>query len=91
MPAIHIIIKGKVQGVFFRATAREVAEELGIKGWIRNTDDGDVEAEVSGTDEQLQKFTNWCWKGSQRAVVTDVLLSEIEEQSFHDFKVIRGS
>jgi acylphosphatase len=91
MPTLHLIIKGKVQGVFFRATAREVAEELQVKGWIRNTEEGNVEAIVSGSDEQLQKFTTWCKKGPERAIVTDVIISKIEEQHFSEFKVIRGS
>ena len=41
MPTVHLLISGKVQGVFFRATAKDVADEIGITGWVKNTDEGD--------------------------------------------------
>ena len=59
MPTKRLLIKGKVQGVFYRATARDVAERIGITGWIKNTDEGDVEAMLTGTDDQLAEFTRW--------------------------------
>ena len=90
MPTIHLIIEGKVQGVFFRATARDVAEELGITGWIRNTEEGTVEATLSGAREQLNEFVKWSKKGPERAVVTDVKVTEKEEEKFESFRVIRG-
>lgn len=89
MPTKHLRIKGNVQGVFYRATAREIAEKLGITGWIRNTEDGDVEALVSGTDYQLNDFIAWCKQGPPRAVVTTVLVEDAEEQDFNEFTVIR--
>jgi acylphosphatase len=89
MPVVHLIIKGKVQGVFFRATAKNVADELGIKGWVKNTVEGDVEAMASGSQEQLGKFIAWCHKGPDRAAVTDVIVLEKEEQPFETFKIVR--
>ena len=90
MFTIHLLIKGKVQGVFYRATARSVANRLGITGWIRNTDDGDVEAVISGNGEITQHFIDWCWQGPEKAMVTDVQVREMPEQKFSDFKVMRN-
>ncbi len=86
----HLVIKGKVQGVFYRATARGVANKLGITGWIRNTENGDVEAVISGSRELLQHFIDWCWLGPEKAVVTEVKVNELPEQKFSDFKVVRN-
>lgn len=90
MKTIHLLIKGKVQGVFFRATAKKVAEELNIKGWIKNTEDGDVEAIVSGDEKQLEEFIQWCKQGPEKAEVQEVIVTPQEEITFNDFEVIRG-
>lgn len=90
MPTIHLLIKGKVQGVFYRASARDEAEKLGITGWIKNTPDGDVEALVSGDDEKLSRFVNWCKIGPRRARVYDVLSEPAAEQVFQQFLIVRG-
>jgi len=91
MPTNHIVIKGRVQGVFFRASAKEIADQLGLTGWVRNTEEGDVEALVTGTEDQVEKFITWCKKGPPRAVVTNVEVKDIpEENSFREFKVVRG-
>jgi acylphosphatase len=89
MPTLHLIIKGKVQGVFYRATAKDVADDLGIKGWIKNTEDDDVEAIVTGPDGQLKKFVDWCWEGPRRAEVRDVLVEQAEDKTFEQFEIIR--
>jgi acylphosphatase len=89
MPTNHILIKGKVQGVFFRATAKDVANELGLTGWIKNTKEGDVEATVSGDDQQLKKFIKWCKQGPDRAIVEEVIINQEEETTFKSFTVIR--
>ncbi len=89
MPTQHLLIKGKVQGVFFRATAREVAEKIGLTGWVKNTPTGDVEATVSGTDEQVDKFRSWCESGPERAKVEKVIAEKVPEKSFEKFTVIR--
>ena len=89
MPTRYLLIRGKVQGVFYRATAKEVAEKTGLTGWVKNTAEGHVEALVTGTEEQLQSFIKWCWKGPSRAVVTAVEVQEREEQNFRDFSIKR--
>ena len=89
MPTKRFLIKGKVQGVFYRATAKEVAEKLGLSGWIRNTDEGEVEAMATGTGEQLQAFANWCRKGPPRSRVTGIDETDAAEEAFTGFKIIR--
>lgn len=90
MPGIHLIIKGKVQGVFYRATAKDIADKLGIKGWVKNNPEGHVEILATGTEMQFEKFIQWCKQGPPKAVVTDVVVKPIEEQLFDSFKIMRG-
>jgi acylphosphatase len=90
MPALHLIIKGKVQGVFFRACAVEQANSRGIGGWVRNTPDGNVEVLAQGDGEALASFVKWCHKGPRAAKVISVEAQDVSEQSFDGFTVRRG-
>ena len=56
MPTVHLLIKGKVQGVFYRASAKEKAGGLKLTGWVKNTPAGDVEAVASSTEENVKEF-----------------------------------
>ena len=69
MPTIQLIIKGKVQGVFYRASAKEKAEDLGLTGWVKNTPEGYVEIMATGEMDVLERFITWCKKGPSRAFV----------------------
>ena len=89
MEAVHLLIKGKVQGVFYRASARDKANELGIKGWVKNTRDGDVEIVASGQKESLKNFIDWCHKGPRRAIVTGVTITVMETNNFQDFQILK--
>jgi acylphosphatase len=89
MSTVHLLIKGKVQGVFYRASAKEVADELQLTGWVKNTSEGDVEAMVTGSNEPLQQFISWCKQGPARAVVNDVQVTFKEEEQFDTFKIAR--
>jgi len=91
MPTVHLIIRGKVQGVFYRATAKEVADEMELTGWVKNTIEGNVEMVVTGSSGQLQKFIQWCKMGPANAIVTDVVVNDIKEESFQSFQIIRKS
>lgn len=71
----HLLITGKVQGVFYRASAKKIADELGIKGWIRNLPDGNVEALVEGEPAMLNRFIAWCHKGPDGAIVKEVFVT----------------
>lgn len=86
---VHLLIKGKVQGVFYRASARDVAEQLELKGWIRNTEDDDVEAVACGDPDQVKEFIEWCKKGPSRARVDKVIVTEKEDESFDSFRIVR--
>ena len=59
----HLIISGKVQGVWFRASTKQKAEQLGIAGWVKNTDNGRVEALIEGDEKQIQDMIKWCHQG----------------------------
>lgn len=90
MPTIHLLIKGEVQGVFFRVTAKKIADKFNVTGWIKNRKDDNVEAMVTGSQQQLEEFINWCKKGPEKAEVEDVIITKQQETSFNDFEVIRG-
>jgi acylphosphatase len=68
----HILVSGLVQGVFFRANAKRVADRLGLSGWIRNLADGRVEALVEGEEGAVEQFISWCRRGPPSARVEDV-------------------
>ena len=89
MVSKHILIKGRVQGVFFRVTAKEIADELSVKGWVRNTDEGDVEALAIGYNEDVEKFIDWCRRGPRKAVVSEVIVKDSEENNFTEFSIKR--
>ncbi|MBI4698577.1 MAG: acylphosphatase [Nitrospirae bacterium] len=69
---LHVLIRGYVQGVFFRASTQDMAERLGLTGWVRNLPDGNVEAVFEGTIDLLKQAAAWCSKGSPGSRVTYV-------------------
>ena len=87
METVHLVIKGKVQGVYYRASAKEKANELGIKGWIKNTPAGEVEVMAGGNKAQLEKFIDWCRQGPKHAEVTNVVVTVGEEENLNDFSI----
>lgn len=68
----HVVISGRVQGVFFRSETQRAAQRLGVSGWVRNRFDGTVEALFEGPQETVQKAVDWCWQGSPMSHVSDV-------------------
>jgi acylphosphatase len=89
MKTIRLIIKGKVQGVYYRASAKNVADLLGIKGWVKNRPDNNVEITATAADDVLQKFIRWCKQGPPRAVVEEVIVEELASEEFSGFKILR--
>lgn len=65
----HVLVSGRVQGVFFRSYTREKAKELGLKGWVRNLKDGRVEALFEGEKEKVEEAVDWCRRGPPHARV----------------------
>ena len=78
MKTLNIHITGRVQGVFFRATAQEEAEKLGITGWARNEPDGSVAILAQGDAAPLEVFLEWCHVGPTSAQVEHVEIEEVE-------------
>jgi acylphosphatase len=72
MAQAHLYISGFVQGVFFRARTREMAQSLGLTGWVRNLADGRVEAVFSGHKATIEKAIDWCRNGPPEANVAGV-------------------
>ena len=89
MKTVHLEITGKVQGVFFRATAKDIAKLHKITGWIKNTKDDKVEAVITGKDEDVEAFISWSRRGPQKARVQHVKVTEIDLKDFDSFEVIR--
>ena len=68
----HVFVSGTVQGVYYRASTREAARREGVDGWVRNLDDGRVEAVFEGARADVEAMVEWCHTGSDAAVVEDV-------------------
>ena len=87
MTRARVRIKGHVQGVFFRAEARARAESLGLAGWIRNAEDGSVEAVFEGDEERVRSMVDWCGRGPSGARVDDVEVEAEEPTGETGFSV----
>jgi acylphosphatase len=68
----HVYVSGQVQGVFFRDSTREKAEQLGLAGWVRNLPDGRVEALFEGPSARVREMVRWCKEGPSHAEVESV-------------------
>jgi acylphosphatase len=89
METVHLLISGKVQGVFFRDSSKKMAQTLNITGWIKNRDDQKVEAMISGEEKNLDIFVDWCKSGTERAEVKEVIVSKKEQTFFKKFDIKR--
>jgi acylphosphatase len=87
---VNIRVKGRVQGDFYRATARDVAESLQLKGFVRNEPDRTVYIEAEGEPDSVEQFIQWCRQGPPRAVVSDVEVTDGTVQSFSRFEIRRS-
>jgi acylphosphatase len=73
----HLIIKGYVQGVGYRATTSRKASQLKIKGWIKNLPNGSVEAIIEGDEEAVNELIKWCFRGPTKACVRDIQVKKM--------------
>lgn len=87
MKRLRIHVTGKVQGVFYRASAQAKAKELGLNGWVRNEADGSVLIEAEGQDQKLDKLVAWCQQGPGAAQVEGVHTEEIVPEGVNSFEV----
>lgn len=75
---VHVLIYGRVQGVWFRSSTKQKAEQLGLTGWVRNTHDGNVEAVFEGEEKLVKEMIEWCHRGPPLAEVENV---EVKKQN----------
>ena len=88
MKRVRVFISGRVQGVFFRAVTQHTAKGFNLSGWVRNVNDGRVEAVFEGADENVNEMLKWCHIGPPAARVEEVITEEepyIGE--FRDFSI----
>jgi acylphosphatase len=84
----HVLVSGKVQGVFFRQNTRRKAKARGVTGWVRNTIDGNVEAVFEGEEQAVNELVDYCRHGPSFAKVEDIQVTfEAYKGDFTDFSV----
>jgi len=88
MRTCHIRVFGRVQGVFFRSSVRELAVKLGICGWVKNNPDGSVEVMAQGSDSSIKKLVSFCNVGPQFAKVERVEVKYVDTTPFNGFRII---
>ncbi len=83
----HVFVSGRVQGVYYRATTRDTARERGVDGWVRNLEDGRVEAVFEGDPDAVRAMVEWCHTGSPQAEVDDVEVAYEDPEGTDGFDV----
>ena len=86
MSAKHAVVHGTVQGVFYRASAEQEAQRLGVAGWVSNREDGSVELAVEGDDAAVEQMLAWAGRGPDRAEVTRVDVEDRSEEGLSGFE-----
>lgn len=76
---VHLLISGRVQGVAFRYHTQDIAQSLGINGWVRNCWDGKVEIVIEGEEEKVKRLIGWCYQGPESAMIEKV---EVEWEEY---------
>jgi len=85
---VHVIISGIVQGVWFRASTKQKAEQLGLNGWVRNTSEGNVEAIFEGEEDTVKEMVDWCHCGPPSAQVEHVKVKNQDSTNgFESFSI----
>ncbi|MAH47549.1 acylphosphatase [Candidatus Pacearchaeota archaeon] len=88
--AAKIVVSGTVQGVFFRGFIKKKAEGLGLTGFVRNLEDGNVEVVVEGERENINKLVDFCKKGPEHSIISGLKTEEIKwSGDFKEFKILR--
>ncbi len=86
MPCLHLLISGRVQGVWFRESMKREAEKCGATGWVRNLPDGRVEAVICAGETALEAMLNWVRKGPPLASVTGVEVTDMQTETYSGFE-----
>ena len=87
MKCIHLIVSGRVQGVFFRANVKNKANELGLRGYAKNLENGDVEVVAEGNEEKIKELIDFIKKSPGIARVTGVQVKHKEPENFKNFEI----
>ena len=85
--AINVHIRGHVQGVFYRSKARELAQDLELRGWIKNEIDGSVRAHLQGDPQTIDKWLQWAQSGPELANVSQIETSEADFEKLSSFEI----
>ncbi|WP_435066574.1 acylphosphatase [Haloplanus sp. C73] len=85
----HVFVSGRVQGVYYRANTRDAARARNVDGWVRNLEDGRVEAVFEGPESAVEEMVEWCHTGSPAATVDDVDVNYEDPQGESEFVVRR--
>ena len=85
--ALRLVVRGRVQGVFFRDSCRQQASALGVRGWVRNREDGAVEAVVAGPTDAVDELVAWAQQGPPRAQVESVETAPAADPGTTGFEV----
>lgn len=83
----HVFVTGRVQGVFYRANTRDQARDLDVDGWVRNLEDGRVEAVFEGTEKRVQEMVDWCHTGPPKADVEEVDVTWEDPEGLDGFDI----
>ena len=83
----NINVHGKVQGVFYRASTLDKAQQIGVQGFVKNCADGSVYIEAEGTEEQLYALVDWCKQGPARSTVENVSFTAGQIKGFDGFSI----
>ncbi len=89
MKTLRIYISGTVQGVLFRKFIQENANRIGVRGYVRNLDDGRVEVVMEGTDDKITEMLGVCKKGNPHSQIREIEIKELTNQGFQGFNIMR--
>jgi len=87
---LHLVVKGRVQGVWFRQSTLEQSESSGVTGWVQNLPNGDVEVMVQGEENAVRQMETWLSQGPPLATVAEVISEQVADaEIFETFEVLR--
>lgn len=87
--SVSIRVEGKVQGVWYRASAKTIADSLNLNGFVLNKADGSVYIEISGSASDIPRFITWCQEGPELARVDSIVVTEIDSEPYTSFEIRR--
>lgn len=86
--AVHILVSGVVQGVFYRKSTKSMADKWHIKGWVKNLPSGQVAIHAEGNEHHIKSLIAWCQQGPANALVTEVLVKETIKLNCDEFTIL---